>query len=72
MREHYDRGNDFFGWFLGERMVYTRLTGRENLRYTARLNGMRAREAEGAARNIKGEARGRRRLAAGRARDPHP
>ena len=21
--EHYDRGNDFFGWFLGERMVYT-------------------------------------------------
>ena len=20
---HYDRGNDFFGWFLGERMVYT-------------------------------------------------
>ena len=23
VREHYDRGNDFFGWFLGERMVYT-------------------------------------------------
>lgn len=22
-REHYDRGNDFFGWFLGPRMVYT-------------------------------------------------
>lgn len=21
--EHYDRGNDFFGWFLGEAMVYT-------------------------------------------------
>lgn len=21
--EHYDRGNDFFGWFLGESMVYT-------------------------------------------------
>src|SRR5437763_2424295 len=20
VREHYDRGNDFFGWFLGERM----------------------------------------------------
>ena len=23
VRDHYDRGNDFFGWFLGERMVYT-------------------------------------------------
>ena len=23
VREHYDRGNDFFGWFLGEPMVYT-------------------------------------------------
>ncbi len=23
VRSHYDRGNDFFGWFLGERMVYT-------------------------------------------------
>jgi sphingolipid C9-methyltransferase len=23
VREHYDRGNDFFGWFLGEVMVYT-------------------------------------------------
>ena len=23
VREHYDRGNDFFGWFLGERMIYT-------------------------------------------------
>jgi cyclopropane fatty-acyl-phospholipid synthase-like methyltransferase len=23
VRWHYDRGNDFFGWFLGERMVYT-------------------------------------------------
>jgi sphingolipid C9-methyltransferase len=23
VREHYDRGDDFFGWFLGERMVYT-------------------------------------------------
>ncbi|AKV02288.1 Cyclopropane-fatty-acyl-phospholipid synthase [Labilithrix luteola] len=23
VREHYDRGNDFFGWFLGESMVYT-------------------------------------------------
>jgi cyclopropane fatty-acyl-phospholipid synthase-like methyltransferase len=23
VREHYDRGNDFFGAFLGERMVYT-------------------------------------------------
>ena len=23
VREHYDRGNDFFEWFLGERMVYT-------------------------------------------------
>ena len=23
VRNHYDRGNDFFGWFLGERMVYT-------------------------------------------------
>ncbi|WNG58133.1 methyltransferase domain-containing protein [Archangium gephyra] len=22
-REHYDRGNDFFGWFLGPRMIYT-------------------------------------------------
>jgi len=21
--EHYDRGNDFFGWFLGPRMIYT-------------------------------------------------
>ncbi|MBX3189971.1 MAG: class I SAM-dependent methyltransferase [Labilithrix sp.] len=23
VRGHYDRGNDFFGWFLGERMIYT-------------------------------------------------
>jgi sphingolipid C9-methyltransferase len=23
VRSHYDRGNDFFGWFLGERMIYT-------------------------------------------------
>jgi cyclopropane fatty-acyl-phospholipid synthase-like methyltransferase len=23
VREHYDRGNDFFGWFLGPRMIYT-------------------------------------------------
>jgi cyclopropane fatty-acyl-phospholipid synthase-like methyltransferase len=23
VREHYDRGNDFFRWFLGPRMVYT-------------------------------------------------
>jgi sphingolipid C9-methyltransferase len=23
VREHYDRGNDFFSWFLGPRMVYT-------------------------------------------------
>ncbi|MFB6263871.1 MAG: class I SAM-dependent methyltransferase [Bradymonadaceae bacterium] len=23
VQEHYDRGNDFFEWFLGERMVYT-------------------------------------------------
>lgn len=23
VRDHYDRGNDFFGWFLGERMVYS-------------------------------------------------
>lgn len=23
VREHYDRGNDFFEWFLGDRMVYT-------------------------------------------------
>jgi sphingolipid C9-methyltransferase len=23
VRSHYDRGDDFFGWFLGERMVYT-------------------------------------------------
>lgn len=23
VREHYDRGNDFFNWFLGEPMVYT-------------------------------------------------
>ncbi len=22
-KQHYDRGNDFFGWFLGPRMVYT-------------------------------------------------
>jgi cyclopropane fatty-acyl-phospholipid synthase-like methyltransferase len=22
-RAHYDRGNDFFGWFLGPRMIYT-------------------------------------------------
>jgi sphingolipid C9-methyltransferase len=22
-REHYDRGNDFFSWFLGPRMIYT-------------------------------------------------
>ncbi len=34
VREHYDRGNDFFGWFLGERMVYTAAffqTGKETL-----------------------------------------
>jgi sphingolipid C9-methyltransferase len=33
-REHYDRGNDFFNWFLGERMIYTSaffLTGDEPL-----------------------------------------
>ncbi len=23
VREHYDRGDDFFEWFLGERMIYT-------------------------------------------------
>lgn len=23
VRDHYDRGNDFYSWFLGERMVYT-------------------------------------------------
>lgn len=23
VREHYDRGNDFFSWFLGPRMIYT-------------------------------------------------
>jgi sphingolipid C9-methyltransferase len=23
VRDHYDRGDDFYGWFLGERMVYT-------------------------------------------------
>jgi cyclopropane fatty-acyl-phospholipid synthase-like methyltransferase len=23
VREHYDRGNDFFEWFLGDRMIYT-------------------------------------------------
>lgn len=23
VKEHYNRGNDFFGWFLGEAMVYT-------------------------------------------------
>ena len=23
IRDHYDRGNDFFGGFLGERMIYT-------------------------------------------------
>jgi len=23
VRDHYDRGNDFYGWFLGPRMVYT-------------------------------------------------
>ncbi|THH06598.1 hypothetical protein EW145_g3977 [Phellinidium pouzarii] len=23
VREHYDRGDDFYGWFLGPRMVYT-------------------------------------------------
>src|SRR5579859_2382465 len=23
VRDHYDRGDDFFGWFLGETMVYT-------------------------------------------------
>lgn len=23
IRDHYDRGNDFFEWFLGDRMVYT-------------------------------------------------
>jgi cyclopropane fatty-acyl-phospholipid synthase-like methyltransferase len=34
IRSHYDRGNDFFGWFLGERMVYTSAffkTGHEDL-----------------------------------------
>ena len=23
VRDHYDRGDDFYGWFLGPRMVYT-------------------------------------------------
>ena len=23
MRDHYDRGDDFYGWFLGPRMIYT-------------------------------------------------
>jgi sphingolipid C9-methyltransferase len=23
VRDHYDRGDDFYGWFLGERMIYT-------------------------------------------------
>ena len=23
VRDHYDRGNDFYAWFLGPRMVYT-------------------------------------------------
>ena len=23
VREHYDRGNDFYSWFLGPRMIYT-------------------------------------------------
>ncbi|KAF9022553.1 sphingolipid C9-methyltransferase [Hymenopellis radicata] len=23
VQEHYDRGNDFYGWFLGPRMIYT-------------------------------------------------
>ena len=23
VRDHYDRGNDFYSWFLGPRMVYT-------------------------------------------------
>ncbi|CAG7851807.1 Sphingolipid C9-methyltransferase 2 {ECO:0000303/PubMed:19028992} Short=C-9-MT2 {ECO:0000303/PubMed:19028992}; {ECO:0000269/PubMed:19028992} [Serendipita indica DSM 11827] len=23
VRDHYDRGNDFYGWFLGPRMIYT-------------------------------------------------
>lgn len=34
VREHYDRGNDFFGAFLGERMIYTSaffMTGEETL-----------------------------------------
>ncbi|HEY3875167.1 MAG TPA: cyclopropane-fatty-acyl-phospholipid synthase family protein [Candidatus Kapabacteria bacterium] len=34
IRDHYDRGNDFFGGFLGDRMVYTSgffLTGKEDL-----------------------------------------
>jgi cyclopropane fatty-acyl-phospholipid synthase-like methyltransferase len=34
IREHYDRGNDFFGSFLGDRMIYTSayfMTGREDL-----------------------------------------
>lgn len=34
VRDHYDRGNDFFNWFLGETMVYTSgffQTGKETL-----------------------------------------
>src|SRR5437867_9725209 len=34
IRDHYDRGNDFFGGFLGDRMVYTSAffkTGLEDL-----------------------------------------
>ena len=23
VRDHYDRGDDFYGWFLGPRMIYT-------------------------------------------------
>ena len=23
VRDHYDRGNDFYSWFLGSRMIYT-------------------------------------------------
>ena len=34
IRDHYDRGNDFFGAFLGDRMIYTSAffkTGKEDL-----------------------------------------
>ena len=70
VREHYDRGNDFFGWFLGERMVYTSRLLPEPGRDARAGAGQQAepRLPEAAARA--GRALARHRLRLGHARAP--